>query len=230
MPARFHFNYDKGQFVDVMARKRDPIVRAAFAAIKEVGTTIKFEGRANIASAGFGSRWQNAFRVDIYDITRTKKPGELAAAWVYHKIPYSGIFERGGTISPKKGPLLWAPTKFAPLKAAGGYRMTPARFKQSVGAPLFPIRNKKGHTVLMANVAVGSGTKFSRGEKKPTLAQLRKGAKALKDGQRGVRLRALPMFTGLPRVVIKKRFAITQIIQRSRRLLAEAFVANLKDT
>ena len=39
---------------------------AATAAVREAADTVKSKGRANIAAGGFGRKWQNALRANVY--------------------------------------------------------------------------------------------------------------------------------------------------------------------
>jgi hypothetical protein len=229
MAMRPRFTYKSGEFKSAFEARNKLFADAAFAAIREVGTTVKLEARRNIAQAGFSTKWQNALRVDVYDHNTTKNPGELAAAWVHHKIPYSGIFERGGTISPKNGKFLWVPTKFAPLRAFGNERMTAGKFKAATGLKLFQIKSRKGATLLMAKVPASKASKFAKGLARPTIKGIGKAAQGKRNGSRHVTDLTVPMFTGLPFVKIRKRFAIMQVIERARRTLAEAVAHNLRD-
>jgi hypothetical protein len=106
-----------GQYEKAFTGHYRTIAQAATGAIKEAAELAKSAARSNIASAGFSERWQNALRANTYP-----KSGESidAAALVYHKIPYAGIFERGGTITGK--PLLWIPLG---QNLSGGNRLTP---------------------------------------------------------------------------------------------------------
>lgn len=220
--AQGKFLFIAGQFKTAFDRKNKVIEQACFDAIKVVATTVKIEARANIAAAGFSSRWQNALRVNVYGPTQVKNPDELAAAWLYHKIPYSGIFERGGIIKPK-GPsgFLWIPTMFAPKRAAGGRRMTPRLFP----GKLFKVQGKNGNPILMSRVATNERTP----KRRLTLKTMDRNAKRFAAGERGVSRKALPMFTGVRSVEIRKRFKILALVQRARAELRDAFIQNLKD-
>jgi hypothetical protein len=96
---------------------------------------------------------QNALRVDSYP-SRGGKYSIHAAAEVYHKVWWAGVFEDGANI--KGAPLLWIPTQYAPRRASGGRRMTAALFKAQVGK-LTQIKSKKGTPLLMARIP-GNGS------------------------------------------------------------------------
>ena len=78
------------------------IAEAREGAVQDAAKMAVDEGRANIASAGFSSRWQKALTSRFYP-----NEGEDPAALIYHRIPFAGVFERGVRISGR--PLLWLP-------------------------------------------------------------------------------------------------------------------------
>src|SRR5690242_1347852 len=56
----------KGQFAEAIKDMQKPIAKAGTAAIRDLAVIAKTKSRAVISSAGFGKRWQNALRVDVY--------------------------------------------------------------------------------------------------------------------------------------------------------------------
>jgi hypothetical protein len=112
---------------------RKTIADAATGTVTEVANRMVRAGRQNIASAGFGSKWQNALRASIYPRSGTSIN---AAAVVRHKIPYAEVFELGATIRGK--PLLWVPIN--------GNKQRISQFR---GAHLFSI-NRPGKPPLLA--------------------------------------------------------------------------------
>jgi hypothetical protein len=126
------------------ASLRRRISTAAWLALKDVGDEIKSKGERAIAGAGFGKKWQGGYQVRTYP---DKKPSIDAAIFAYHKIPYAGIFETGGTIKGK--PFMWLPTKYAPVGLGNRLRkMTPARFIKYVG-PLRSARRRGNKAPLL---------------------------------------------------------------------------------
>src|SRR6185436_14550248 len=87
------------QFLDEIERE---INEAKSGAVQDAAHQAVKEGRANIASAGFTSRWQQALTSRFY-----ANEGKDPAALIFHRIPFAGVFERGITISGR--PLLWLP-------------------------------------------------------------------------------------------------------------------------
>jgi hypothetical protein len=129
------------------ASLRRRISTAAWLALKDVGDEIDTKGKRAIAGAGFGKKWQGGYQVRTYP---DKKPSIDAAIYAYHKIPYAGIFETGGIIKGKGNPpLMWLPTKYAPVGLGNRLRkMTPARFIKYVG-PLRSARRRGNKAPLL---------------------------------------------------------------------------------
>ena len=89
--------HERGAFVKAFIAAEEPIARAATRAIEEAGGEIKQDARAQIGAAGFSRRWQNALRVDHYP--RGGETSVNAAAHIWHRIPYAGVFEEGAVLS-----------------------------------------------------------------------------------------------------------------------------------
>ncbi len=205
---KFVYHVATGQFDKAMREVLTPIANAATEAMRDVGEQVKKEGRADIASAGFSKKWQNAFRVDVYP---KKGVSAGAAAHAYHKIPYAEVFETGATIRGK--PLMWVPTSWAP-KRSGGKRMDAAAYSRMLG-PLVSI-NRPGRPPMLAAPMKG------RAGSAVTMSKLQKG----KGGGEGTVL--TPILIGLSAVNLRKRFHLYRIIERGRASLAAAYVANVK--
>lgn len=129
-------------FKKAMTATYGQIAHAATAAIKEAADLAKAQGRANIASAGFSARWQNALRAKVYPDS-----GESvdAAAFIFDKIDYAGIFEHGGPIAGK--PYLWLPIE---KNLPGGNRMTPKKWVAQIG-PLQAVK-RGGKALLVGKI------------------------------------------------------------------------------
>lgn len=203
----------RGELEQAFAKMIQPIAKAATGAIKDTADQVKKEGRANIAAGGFSSKWQNALRVNTYP---TSGVSVNSAAFVYHKIPYAGIFEKGGTISGK--PLLWIPLTGTPARIAGR-RFSPRAYRASVG-PLVPMKSRRGRPLLGAPVTGRAGTKI-------TLARLRRGQRAA-SGSIAADTHLEPIFIGLPAVHIRQRFNLQQVFDRAAGGLGAAYLRNLQ--
>lgn len=203
----------EGKFDAAVRDIYKPIAEAGAAAIRQAGDDVKRDARASIASAGFGAKWQNALRVDVYP---KRGSSARAAAHIYHKIPYAEVFERGVTIRGK--PMLWIPMSHTP-KRANGARLTAAAYVRTIG-PLVSF-NRPGKPPMLAGQIKAS----AKGTITP--AKLRSGKKlAAKKGGAGVRL--IPLYTGVSTVMIRRRFGIYAAIARARAKLASYYLANLK--
>lgn len=195
---------------------RDPIAEAATSAVREASDHMKIGGRSNIAGAGFSVKWQNAWRVKMFP---TRGVSIDAKAWGYHKIPYSLIFEDGGTITGKKG-LLWIPLPSV-KKGGGRFRdSSPAALIRS-GVKLFTMHEDRGPPLLGAEVRVPK-SQAGNDNLSVSLSQLRRGT----GGKRGI-VRAIPLFFGIPSVSIRKRFDIEGVAQKAQNEIPGLYASNL---
>jgi uncharacterized protein DUF6441 len=143
-----NFTFEKGDFKGAFADDLDAMAQAATAAMRETALAAKEAARANIASAGFSGKWQNALRANVYPAQGTSLE---PAALIFEKIRYSEIFQTGGTIAGN--PLLWLPIE----ANLGGGKWTPARYAQNVG-PLVSV-NVPGRPPML----------FAKGKRGPPL-------------------------------------------------------------
>lgn len=97
------FSAQEGAIKEALEEIERQIVTAKEAAVRQAADFAVKEGRANIARAGFSSRWQKALVSNFYPNKDTGDP----AALIHHRFPFAGVFERGITI--KGRPLLWLP-------------------------------------------------------------------------------------------------------------------------
>lgn len=211
---RLNLTYGVGEWARSMESIKVPVTESAFAAIQDVAETVKRDGRAHIAAAGFSGRWQNALRVNVYRPGQTKVAGELAAAWVYHAIPYAGVFERGATVRAK----MWVPLPWAPKKI-GRQSMSPNAFVAATNQRLFPIR--RGGKTYLATSIVMSGRAAQRGRAtKYSATALRRGRTGRGEG--AVRV-LVPLFVSVESVTFRKRLSILNVVEKAANTLAEAF-------
>lgn len=197
------------------------IAEAATDAIHDAGDLLKSEGRANIAAAGFSRKWQNAWRVNYYPKGSTVSID--AAAFAFHKIPYSVVFEEGATIRAKAG-LLWLPLPTVPKK--GQKRATARQISQS-GVKLFTVKRAGKKPLLMAKVrALGE----LNGTAAISLGKLKQGSRknAKKVTKTGT-LTSVPLFVGVASVRIRKRFKLSTVAESVRARLGGLYFAHVKD-
>lgn len=217
MSLKVSFDIITGEFERRMEELQKPIAETAVATMDEVLSTVKVEGRASIAAAGFSRRWQNALRFDRFP--RGNKKSINAAVFVHHRIVYAGVFEDGATIVGN--PLMWVPLPSSP-KRIGRNRFTPRNYNNMVG-PLVSMSSRSGTPLLGATVRM-SRTNAAQERPKVTLATLRRGRTG-----RGI-LRTIPLFFGIRSTQIEKKFNITQICEAARdaipSIYARLFVGN----
>lgn len=192
MSLRIFVQAATGQFEAAMEEAAGNLKDASMAAAHRAADILKTEGRADIAAAGFSKKWQKALATKVYPENALSAHPTIE---VYNPIPFSGIFEEGGTIFGK--PLLWLPLPDAP-KGSGGNRMTPATYVKQVG-PLIPI---------------------FRAGRRPLLAAKRRSATATrKKGE------VVPLFVGIDAVTLRDRFSIREISEKVAARLPELFAA-----
>lgn len=214
MAARIKFKKRReGELAEAFRSMKDPMAAAGSAAIAEAADIVKREGRADIASAGFSQRWQNALRADVYP--RRGRVSMNAAAMIWHKIQYAGVFEEGATIVGR--PRLWLPLSWAPKKI-GRRRMTPALYVRQVG-PLFPLKRPGRPPLLAGKMAVSQRRRVANAGT-VSLSSLRRGAA-------GAPSRLVPLFIGVDRVTIRDKFSIREITERAAARLAALYVKHL---
>jgi hypothetical protein len=208
-----------GHFDKAFAEMQKPIAVACTGAINDAKNYAVTKGRANIASAGFSSKWQNTLRGNVYPRRGVSLD---PATLVYHKIPYSAVFEDGMTIPGK--PLLWLPLPGVPNSVFGKH-MSPANYVRQVG-PLHTIY-VPGKAPMLAGWILGG----VRGPGKVTVAKLVAGSRAAKNIRPGApqgRLVSIPLFYGISSVDIQKKFNLAPIFVEAKDQLGKFYLANLK--
>lgn len=211
---KLSLSYPIGAFAAAMEDRQHAMAAAATEAVREAGVNALDRGRLSIARARgrFGKGWQQGLRL----LTFPRRGVSLgAAALVYHKIRYAGIFEDSGTIHGK--PVMWLPLRSAP-KTIGGRKLTPKLFVQMVG-PLYKVEIPGRLPILVAKIA--SKTAKGRRVTNINLAAMRRGAS---EGGRTV-----PVFVGIPVAEIPKTFDVTSAVERAAAELPELYVRNLRD-
>lgn len=204
---KFTIEAKEGQFEDVLAiQAYDTVEQASQAAITAAGQIVKIQGRADIAAAGFGPKWQNTFRVDVFPKTGASVN---AAAFIHHKIGYAGIFEEGGEIQGK--PLLWIPLTGTPKKI-GRYRFSAYNYRLKYGRDSLQLVKRTGKAPLLFG-------------KKPS-GMRRALVRRLKGLRKDVGDQRVPLFAGVDRVNIRKRFHIRNIVESAAARLPELFTAH----
>lgn len=195
MSLRLIYSFVPGEFEEALKEKYRPIAEAAQGAIVEIAAQVKTEARADIAAAGFSTKWQNALRVDVFP---KRGASANAAAFLYHKIPYAGVFETGATIQGK--PRLWIPLSSAPKKL-GGKRFSVAAYVSRYGQSSLKFVPRGGKPPLLVGRPVGARSKNTQ---------------------------AVPLFVGVESVTVRDRFSIREICERASQRLASLYFKHLK--
>ncbi|AEH88199.1 DUF6441 family protein [Mesorhizobium opportunistum] len=185
-----------GQFDKAMEDATSDVKKASMGAAHKAADIMKRDGRADIAAAGFGPKWQNALRVVVYPKNAESIQPTIQT---YHKIGYSEIFEEGGSIFGK--PLLWLPIEKNLPTRQGLHRVTPSFYVKNIG-PLFPIYRAGKAPLLAARVKTGRRNKQGVAE-----------------------METVPMFVGIDEVTLKDRFHIREIADQVADQLPGIFAA-----
>jgi hypothetical protein len=216
--ARGSFQLPPSQLERWQKAQAGKLATAATQTVRELGAFIKKGGRASIASAGFSRRWQNTWRVVIFP---AQGISQTPAAYGYHKIRYSNVFEEGATIHGS--PLLWLPLPGVP-KTIGGRHMSPKNYVQTIG-PLHTIF-RPGKPPLLAGYMQGvrEGTAI-------TVRKLKAGNQAMRSARPGApvgHVISVPLFFGISSVTLAKRFNVKGVFQQARQLLKPTYERYLR--
>jgi hypothetical protein len=210
MSLSFSFDFEPQAFARASAAIRERIAVAATLAVRDAGRAAQTAGRADILAAGLGNRFAAALRLRLFP---ERKASINAAAYLYSKIPYAGVFESGATI--RGNPRLWLPTNNVPIRR-GGHRMTPQFYARNIGR-LISV-NVAGRPPMLMGVVPESAVKRAAGG--PLKLSRRRSPGFASRRARFVRV---PMFIGVNQVQIKKRLRIADIAARERARLPEYY-------
>lgn len=203
-----NFRIDSGNpkaFAATFSDARERMAKAATNAMNRVAADIKEQGRADIATAGFSKRWQDALSVRVYP---EGKDAVDPACVVIHRIPYSSVFEGGAVIGGK--PLLWIalPAAKKYVNSAGGH-ITPQRFLRAGYTLVSLIR--RGNRLPLLAVAT---KRVSRGRGKRRLIEA---------------VQHEPVFYGVQTVSIPKKFHIDEICRQAADKLTDYYEQALRN-
>jgi hypothetical protein len=213
MSARFTVKFEPGALAKAFESKYQVMAVGATKAMGIVTEKAKEKARASIRAAGgnFVRRWPNALRSSVFP--SGAKASASPAGLLYMRATYAGIVEEGGTI--KGSPYLWIPLKNTP-KRIGGKRVTPGSLRN-----LVTIR-RPGKPPLLGMRVKATSTRFNQ---PVTASLLARGTSA----KRGL-VRVIPLFVGVPKAEIRKRFAVRQAAESAARDLPSIYFSVLKDS
>ena len=172
---------------------QDKVKKAVARAMRAEATEIKQEVRSQVASqmAVVKNSFLKGFNAKVLD----QDPNRLPALYVGSRIPWSGIHEKGGSISAKM---------LIPLHGRVGRKRFKAQIAELMrGGNAYFIKNAKGNIVLMAeNIKehdrplAGFKSRYRKAE----------GVKRIKRGA------DIPIAVLVPRVQLKKRLDIERLV------------------
>jgi hypothetical protein len=191
----------KGDLKQIMEGERKHIAQAMMATFRDGADKLKKAGRASIQGGGFSSKWQNAFRVDVYP----KNGASIAPRiFAYHKIKYAGQFEDPQPVTGS--PYVWLPIE---KNLPGGRRWTPDKYVKQIG----PLRSGRhgGKPLLFGQISVNRASKPVKLGRKSGLVG------------KAVGKIWLPVFVGVSQVNDPKRFNITSEAEKVAAELSGTF-------
>lgn len=202
-----------GTLDEYMEKQHGRIARAATTTMDMVRDKAIADGRANILSGGFSSNMANGLRG-----VRFPRRGYSidAAVWIWHRVPYAGLFEDGGEIVGN--PMLWLPLR-GTMPKLGRRKISPSLL-ESKGVELVSISTRGNMPLLGAAVRLRP-SQYSN--PKPTLAQLRKGRDAKGKGK----IYTIPLFHGIRTANISKKIDVKGVAARTSTLIPTLLVQNL---
>lgn len=193
-----------------LTEDQQEIAKAWTAAYRAGGELAKVRGRLAIGAAGFSRKWQNALRVNVYP---PKQDSLRPAIYMYHKIPYAGVFNDGDTIRGGQGAgFMWLPVVGLPPS------VNVNNFEARTGQKLIPFRNPKS-----GNLVLGVSIKVKKvGPTKLSLTRLRRG----ESGKVGV-TETVPVFVGIRQVHIGQKFDLDAVMSSVESELPGLFIRNM---
>jgi hypothetical protein len=195
--------------VAMMAAEIKAGEKAVSAAMREAGTGLKSDWRAQITGAGLGRRLANSIRSQTYP----KAGNSLnAAALVWSKAPeIIGAHDTGQLIRSKKGFWLAIPLPAAGKSTRGG-RITPGEWERRRGLRLRFVYRRTGPSLLVAEGRLNT-----------------KGQAVVSRSKTGRGKVTAPIFLLVPQVKLSKRLNLDRDAERALDSVPGLIVANWVD-
>ena len=180
--------------------------KAVSAAMREAGSGLKSDWRAQITGAGLGRRLANSIRSQTFP----KSSNSLnAAALVWSKAPLIiGAHDAGPLIRSRDGFWLAIPTPAAGKSTKGG-RITPGEWERRTGLRLRFIYRRRGPSLLVAEGRLNT-----------------KGRAVASRSKTGRGLTTVPIFLLVPQVKLRKRLDLARDAARAVDGVPGLIVAN----
>ncbi|SNS84352.1 DUF6441 family protein [Antarctobacter heliothermus] len=180
--------------------------KAVSAAMREAGSSLKSDWRAQITGAGLGRRLANSIRSQTFP-----KTGDSlnAAALVWSKAPVIiNAHDTGPLIRSKNGFWLAIPTPAAGKSTKGG-RITPFEWERRTGLRLRFIYRRRGPSLLVAEGRLNT-----------------KGRAVASRSKTGRGVATVPIFLLVPQVKLRKRLDLARDAERAVDGVPGLIVAN----
>ncbi|MBT8169782.1 DUF6441 family protein [Falsiruegeria litorea] len=192
--------------VAMMAAEIKAGEKAVSAAMREAGTGLKSDWRAQITGAGLGRRLANSIRLATYP----KAGNSLnAAALVWSKAPeIIGAHDTGPLIRLKNGFWLAIPLPAAGKSIRGG-RITPGEWERRRGLRLRFVYRRTGPSLLVAEGRLNT-----------------KGQAVVSRSKTGRGKVTAPVFLLVPQVKLPKRLDLNRDAERALDSVPELIAAN----
>lgn len=213
-PFGLRFKFPPGEWVVATTKAEAIMAKALTKSMREVARDGVNKSSQVIAASGLGSQVSKSMRFKMFPKGKDVLNPE---AYIFSRINYLDIFERGGTIAGKK--FLWLPLPNVPRNPGRGYKfggivgrdhMTPRQYVAKVG-PLVTIR-RPGKLPMLGAVVRGRG--------KITKGRLKRGGSG-----RGAR-QIIPLFVAVSSVTIRKRFSLTPAVEKAAQKLPTLYNQN----
>ena len=180
--------------------------KAVSAAIRDAGTGLKASWRAQITSAGLGTRLARSIRSEIYP---TAQNSLNAAALVWSNAPVIvGAHDTGPLIRARGGLWLAIPTEAAG-RGRGGKRPTPREWEARTGMTLRFVPRRNGPSLLIAEARLNT-----------------KGRAVVSRSKTGRGLASVPIFLMVRQVRLRKRLDLARDAGRAIDDVPGRIVAN----
>ncbi len=207
-------------FKQAFDQKKTDIAAANTKAMKDVAGIAKNNARDAVRKGGkgFQAGWPRAVRSNTYP----KKGNSMGpAALVYVRSDYAGIFESGGTIGGS--PYLWLPLSGVPK------RMNRKPIRPGMIRGLISIK-RIGKPPLLGIRVRATDARLSRGISLSLLQRSDLSGRN-KGGKRGrkTKFRIIPLFVGIRRATIGKKWDIKGAVTRASSQLNSKILANLRN-
>lgn len=216
---RIEYSYKPGEALASFNASSRDMAAAATGAMNAVGEIALRGGRAAIGAGGFSSRWRNAYRLKVFP--SRSKPSINAAAYLFHRISYSKVFQDGANITGK--PLLYIPLSGTPKKI-GRQRLTAGNYQQLTGNRLVSIK-RPGKPPLLGGPAA-----LSKGSRRKKLRPSDLTAPGLKSPVKFVIGKIVPLFVGISAVSLRKRFDTTPAAEAAAEQIETLYFQQLSKT